>query len=222
MGEIHAFFDVNKKNYGNSKLARNSFYGKIWDEINHEVGYQNAYKEIFEKTEADIIIDSSKTYYNLNRLSHACSRYNYSLHVIISFRPFAKIFQSDLKRDKSEKNIINNIYQYFNIKNKIVDQQFSCTIVNAEDIILDPRNMTKKLCEKVEIPYFEGKENYWNYPSCHLYGGRTQRLHFKNPGTAGYNKEKVLAKPDISHPFLEREDVLELEKFFLENSLKPE
>jgi len=144
------------------------------------------------------------------------------MHIIISFRPFAKILQSDLRGNKSQKYILTNLSRYFDIKNKFVDKHCPYTIVNIEDLILDPRKMTIKLCQEVNIPYFEGKENYWNYPSCHLYGSKTQRLHLNNPSTAGYDKEKVLAKPDISHPFLEREDVLELEKFFLENSLKPE
>ncbi|WP_146164866.1 hypothetical protein [Desulfonatronum sp. SC1] len=220
VGEIHAFFDMNKKNYGNPMLTRNSLYGKVWNEINHEVGYKDAYKEIFEKAQADIIIDSSKSYRNFTIANQSCLNNNYQLHVLISFRPFAKIFQSDLKRNKSEKDIITNLSRYFLIKNKIIDNHYPYTIINSEDLILAPRNMTIILCEELGIPYFEGKENYWNYNSCHLYGSKTQRLHLKDSNKAGYDKEKVLAKPNISHPFLERKDVHDLEFFFREKSLK--
>jgi hypothetical protein len=219
VGEIHAYFSKKHRLYGDLRHAQNKLCGQIWYNINPEVGYENAYEEIFRRTQSNVIIDSSKTHRNFDIIKSACLKKNYSLEIIVSFRPLAKIFKSDLNRNKKEENIKRNISSYLNIRNKIIDQKYQCTIVNVEQIILNPGDMTKRLCEKVDIPYFEGKENYWNYPSCHLYGSRTQRQHLKNPKLAKYDKDKVMSIPEINHPFLEREDICEVEKFLLKNAL---
>jgi hypothetical protein len=183
------------------------------------VGYKNAYQEIFKKTKAESIVDSSKDSKHFKKIIKSCDTNNYSPLVIVSFRPFAKIFESDIKRGKDEKLIIENISRYKNIKKQIIDLNYQYTIVNIEKLILNPKLITEKLCSSIGIKYFEGKENYWNFPSCHLYGSKTQRQHLKNPINATYDKGKVACKPSISHPFLERDDVRSVEDFFIQNAL---
>jgi hypothetical protein len=201
IGEAYSYFKT-----GDPDVKK---YGEIWTNIDHKVGYENAYKEIFTKSKAKVIIDSSKRNVDiLNGLEE------YSFHIVISFRPFIKIAKSQMKRDKKNQQIIKNLSIYANIKNL----KYPFTIVNVEKLILNPKDITKKLCKEVRIPYFEGKENYWKYPTFHLYGAKMQRHHFRNPNVAEYDVRKVKQIcPDFS--FLQKNDLIELENFLIENSI---
>ncbi len=229
VGEIHAFFRRTRRHYlffrrtmksfGNPKAARNVEGGDIWDIINPNVGYQNAYREIFEKSGAEVIIDSSKKPHHLQTAVNACKRHRWPLHVVITFRPFAKIWESDFKRSNMKLSIIKNIGNYIFIRKIIDNSDCSCTIINIDHLILNPSVMTKDLCKSINMPYFEGKEQYWNYPGCHLYGSRTQRTHMKNPEIAGYDVSKVQRQAYVNHPFLREKKVLKVEQYLLTHAL---
>jgi hypothetical protein len=219
IGEAHAFFCKGNKRFGNPKAARKMTGGEIWDEIDPMVGYENAYEEIFNKTKAEMIIDSSKTPRNLSIFKTACVEKQYSIHVVVTFRPFAKIWNSDLKRNKNEKKIIQNINRYFRYKKMVMDQGLEYSIINMENLILDPPGITSALCSATGVPYFKGKENYWQFPGCHLYGSHTQRRHFSKPQTAGFDARKVLKMPSISASFLQEKSVRSIEEFLMSNSL---
>lgn len=219
VGEVYAFFCENKKQFGKVMAARRKAGGRIWDKIDHTVGYENAYREIFDKTNAKVIIDSSKTPENFEICKKACAENQYSIHVVLTFRPFAKIWSSDSKRDKEEKQIIRNINRYFNFKKMVIEQGFEYSIINIENLIMNPSGVTRALCNAVGIPYFKGKENYWNYPGCHLYGSQTQRRHFNKPETAGFNAKKIMNPPNILIPYLENRRIRVMEEFLKANTL---
>ena len=229
VGEIHAyfrrtqrshlFFRKTMKSFGDPKAARNANGGEIWDFIDPHVGYPNAHREIFQKSRAEIIIDSSKKPHHFKTVAKACKKNRWPLHVVITFRPFAKIWQSDLNREKLELSIVKNIHNYLKLKKNIIDSHYSWTILNIERLILNPPDMTLALCNAVGIPYFEGKERYWDYPGCHLYGSLTQRRHMKNPQDAGYDARKVATTAQIKHSFLKGKEIREVEKFLTSHAL---
>lgn len=219
-GEVHAFFKKENSRYGQAKAASKSPGGDIWGHIDHTVGYENAYQEIFEKTNSKIIIDSSKTPMNLKVCLDSCNANAYHIHVVITFRPFAKIWCSDLNRNKKEQKIVQNIMRYQRLKKMVIDQGLPYSILNMESLILNPKELTKALCRETAIPYFEGKEDYWNFPSCHLYGSKTQRKHLKEPKTAGYNIQKVLTPAQTTPSFLVQKNIRAIEAFMQNNALK--
>jgi hypothetical protein len=219
IGEAHAFFDKKHKNYGNPRAAGKTETGYIWGDINCQVGYDQAHREIFDKAGSHVIIDSSKAMKNFEVIQAASDKNNWALFTVITYRPFVKIWYSDVKRHIKEARRKKNINTYRSIKKQIIDSGFDYAIINIEQLILSPRKMTLLLCGAAGIPYFDGKENYWDRPSCHLYGSPTQRRHLNKPDQAGYDVDKVVANPDISHPFLEREDIRQLDHFYMENSL---
>jgi hypothetical protein len=229
VGEIHAYFRRTRraylifrrtiKSFGDPKAARKANGGEIWDAIDPEVGYQNAYREIFEKSGAEIIIDSSKKPHHFRTAARACKKNRWPLHVVITFRPFAKIWQSDLNRENLKLSIIKNIHNYVELKEKIIDSHYPWTILNVEQLILNPPDMTRALCDAVGVPYFEGKERYWNYPGCHLYGSLTQRRHMKNPKNAGYDASKVATQAHVEHPFLKEKRIQKVEQFLANHAV---
>lgn len=221
VGEVHAFFRKDNVRYGQAKAANKSPGGEIWGQIDHTVGYENAYSEIFKKTKSEIIIDSSKTPRNLRVCIASCVENTFPMHVVIIFRPLAKIWHSDLNRSRAEEKIIQNIKRYTRLKKMVIDQGIPHSILNMESLILDPAGITKVLCRETGVPYFDGKENYWNFPSCHLYGSRTQRRHLKKPQTAGYDIQKVLTPARTTVPFLEQKNMRYIETFMTEQALKP-
>ena len=182
VGEIHAFFRQKHKNFGNPRSASKMMYGEFWNTIDPKVGYEQAYQEIFFKSKTNTIIDSSKSFIHLNNVISYCEREQLPLHIIVTYRPFDKIWKSDIKRKHQPSKVATNLSGYIKITEKLsILKKYPYTIINVEQLIMNPRKMTQVLCHAVGIPYFAGKEKYWNYPSIHLYGSTTQRKHLNNP-----------------------------------------
>jgi hypothetical protein len=220
IGEVHAFFDKKHKNFGNPRAAGKTGLGRIWSEIDYHLGYDQAHMQIFNKAGSRVIIDSSKSMKRFEMVRAVSEKNNWSLFTVIAYRPFAKIWESDARRQVREARIKKNINTYRSVKKQIIEAGFDYAIVDIEQLILSPGQITRSLCHAAGIPYFEGKENYWHFPSCHLYGSATQRRHLNRPEQAGYDISKVRIAPEIRHPFLEREDVRELDRFFSDHALK--
>lgn len=214
VGELHAFFIENGKLYGDPRHAARDECLQVWGQIDPKVTYENAYQEIARYApNLEVIIDSSKRAKDLERHLVKPKPIDKSLlHCVVTYRPFEKIWQSDADRNNAEKIRIRNLQGYEKLYQLIDDNQLKYTVINMDDLVINPAKLTKTICDQVGIQYFEGKENYWNFPHCHLYGATTQKKHLVDKIGGVYNKEKALAKVSIQHEFFDRYETKKLEE----------
>ena len=189
-GEMHAYFNQENERFGNPGAAKKMIYGDIWNKINPNVGLENAYSEIFAKTGAEGIIDSSK-YLKFFNQSVYNKKDNWDVYVIIPYKSFNLLIDSYKKRKFSRYQINNNLLYYKQLLNFISSINFKVASVDIVSLIENPKDVTKKLCKFTNIPYFDKKELYWNYYSCHLYGAGIQRSHCLKPWEAKYDISKI-------------------------------
>jgi hypothetical protein len=50
----------------------------------------------------------------------------------------------------------------------------SCVVVDTDRLVRDPAAVSRRLCEALDVPYFAGKENYWNFRHDYRFGSQTQ------------------------------------------------
>lgn len=214
IGEAHAFFNKRHDLFGVYEG-----FGDVWSKIDPGVGYANAYGEIFGKVKTSTIIDSSKTLRNLQLQAETCRANGWPLHVVVTCRPFVKIWRSGKKNGNAINRIKGNINSYFHIMDFIKESDLPYTIVNIEKIVESPTRITQKLCDAVGLEYFSGKENYWEFEHQHLYGNRTQGRMLKTGELQAFDTKRTKSLPCTRNVFLNEQKVIEMEEFLVENSI---
>ena len=188
LGEVHSIFEPHHQFFGDPRFA--AHLTAFWHSVDHKVGAGNAYAEIQKHANSRILIDSSKAIVWLKAQRAACERLGIPLLPVVTFRSFAAIVNSALNRDRGVQAAFRNVgyYQRLFESGLLRDNWIA---VDAEALVRDPPAVTQSLCAATGIPYFAGKENYWNYPLVHLSGSGTQRRHIKYRGRAGYSPMQV-------------------------------
>lgn len=186
IGECHAFFDPANPKFGKVPSARGD-ETSFWSNVDKSVGPENAYREIFQKSGAPVLVDSSKKLAWAKIQAEACKRDGIGFSVVVTYRPFVDIVDSLLRRDLDLERAMRRIAYYRSCLRFI--RHAKPDIVAGVDAALfcrQPAQQLKTLCEAIGIAYFPGKERYWNFKHTYLYGAALQRQHLRNPKKAGY------------------------------------
>lgn len=219
VGEVYAFFTPQHSKYGKANAAIQSG-GAIWKEVDYSVGVENAYSEIFIKSESNVIIDSSKNINWLQSQYNSCNRNSWPFHILVSYRPFDGIWNSGKNRGLEIKRNLSNIMYYHRLFSEIQNMKVKIGVVNIPALIKYPQEITQKICTAVDLQYFDGKEKYWNFNHYHLYGSSNQRKQIKDPQNANFYQSSY-AKNIIQNVPLNSNQMrlLEEAKYFLKSRL---
>jgi hypothetical protein len=219
LGEVHAFFNPQHPKYGKPFGALQTG-GIIWKDIDCSVGPENAYYEIFKKSKSNIIIDSSKNINWLKIQHDCCKHHDWSFQLLVSYRTFAGIWDSGKRRNLEYKRNLSNIMYYPRLLSEIQRMGINFSVINISFLINSPAEITQKICTSVNLPYFNGKENYWNFNHYHLYGSSTQRKQMKDPKNASFYKSSYKKNIFQQLPLNSNQiRLLEEAKFSLENKM---
>lgn len=224
VGEIQAFFRQESPLYGDPRDAASLPGGDRWLRTNHQVGYAEAYSEILRVNPSlKFLIDSSKVpdylTVQLEAGKEGFKDFD-NIYVIITYRPFEKIWHSGIKRGLSIQRNKDNIMRYKKLLEIIDTYKLPHAIINVENLIVNPKLGTLAVCREVGLPYFEGKEKYWLFNQFHLYGNRIQRDHMKDKARSNFEVSKVIEnKADTNHPFLNEKNIKELEARLCSNAI---
>ena len=177
VGECHAFFDTAHPKF--AKVPPNS---TIWPNIDPNVPASGVYAEIFRKSDARIVIDSSKKLKWALAQAKACRREGIEFSVLVTIRPFVELVYSLTKRDVEITQAIKRI-RYYQACLRFIDRGKPSSVyaIDTKTFCEAPAIQLEALCQRVGIPYFAGKEMYWNFDHQHLFGASVQRrqIHAK-------------------------------------------
>ena len=205
-GECYNFFHKTQKIYGvaNSVWARPD---PLWEAMDHTVGFNGALAEIFLKTGASTIVDSGKKRSWVRSLLLAAKREGVRTDVLLSWRSVAGTLESTLKRGLPVTRWTTEMRELRDTMALVGDYK----TVDMTRFIDTPAESTRAICAALDLPYFEGKENYWMFPNHHMGGSKTNRKDSQNPDTAGYRPSKP--KP-AEFPTIEADDANALLKIY--------
>lgn len=150
------------------------------------------YKRMFSFTRANVLVDSSKSRkWLLNRLKEAEGTSIEMNKIIICWNSPLKLAFSCYKRNFSTEKALLKIRSMMKELRKTLklceDNCLDYFVIRGVDFISDPVNVTKKLCDFSGIPYFDGKELYWNFKHNHLSGSSRQRVKASGKMLSGYS-----------------------------------
>lgn len=106
---------------------------------------------------------------------------------------------SGIKRGNRIEKLLPQIRRYKNIAKmlKAVGREHADVVFDTGQFTANPAAFTERLCAKVDIPYFSGKEDYRKYETACLFGSRTQQSYFQQPEAAAYNPRPPIARADL-------------------------
>jgi hypothetical protein len=219
LGEVHSRFRPHGRLFGAQQSNAN--LAKFWGKVDHKVGIENAYVEIQRCSKSKVLIDSSKGIGWLKVQRPVCEGLRIPLLPVVAFRRFAGIIGSALSRNRNAEDALDNVRYY----RRLIDSGIlgdNWIAVDTEDLVRNPAGLTKALCIASGIPYFVGKESYWNFPMAHLGGGRTQRKHRINPASGGYhlNQIREAELPAAVADQLEGSGLLSLERWLKDKAIR--
>lgn len=161
----------------NSKEAA-EFWGKV--KKNKLV---NIYRTIFsELPHLDFIVDSSKNPFWLKKMERIAFSHGYQVKHVLLWKTPEEFAYSMYKRKK-----INYWRKSWKSYYKLYLSLFDDYIPVNYSMLVKNEGYLKKICEALEIPYFETKREFWNKDHYTMAGNRSAKIHL-------YKKDSDLFK----------------------------
>jgi hypothetical protein len=113
--------------------------------------------------------------------------------LVIGYRRFAHLLYSQWTRKPEQETAALKALNYYRSCRALAARinPAHMAYVDTELFCKRPALQLRKLCETLEIPYFRGKEMYWEFQHTHLYGSKTQRQHIRFPESASYETRLI-------------------------------
>ncbi|MCF8095360.1 MAG: sulfotransferase [Desulfobacteraceae bacterium] len=170
LGEVHAWFRPFRSHHFKI-ICSCGRKNCPWEQLK-KFSEDEFYQKCFDWLDVDILVDSSK---NLpwvidNNLRE--KRNNITVYNVLLFKEPINFYHSYWKRGTR----IDKAREYFK---KYYLRFFSANLpyitLNYNELVADPAGTIEALCNALEIPYFEGKERFWNKEHHQVFGSMGTR-----------------------------------------------
>ncbi len=183
VGELHARFDPE------NRRLRLRAHARLWRRVDPALGARSAYQQIVALTGAQAIVDSSK---KLDWLKDQCAlleERGIPLDIVIAMRSNAALIHSALRRDQPEAQAVRSVLYYRRLVDTLRGHPFRKAVtVDCDAFCRAPSAQLRSLCAAIDLPYFPGKELYWNYKHYHFAGASIQRQQMLGAIPGGYRE----------------------------------
>lgn len=190
-GEVHALFNPYRSHHINPRCGCGDMKCHLWKQVLRN-GEKNLYNTIFNLfPEVEFIVDSSKDPYWIRIQTENLLRNNIEYKNILIWKSPLELAYSFKKRNQTgwEKEWMNyhRLYLSAIIKWKALKYQ---------ELAKD-KEALEKACNYLEIPYFPGKEDYWQKTHHTLFGNHSAKIHLYPKDNMNY---KRLRKSSVCSP----------------------
>lgn len=189
-GEVHGLFRPHK----NSHVERECVCGynpcRTWPKI-LEKGEAHLYQSIFAlHPETEFIVESSKQPFWIRAQNENLRRQNVAFHNILIWKTPLDFASSKQRRGQPNWDGI-----WLHTHRLYLSFMSGIRAVRYEDMAKD-HDALRRVCEYVDIPYFPGKENFWEKQHCVLGGSKTAKSHLvaKEEAAALHQSESLQQK----------------------------
>lgn len=189
-GEVHAIFRPTRPHHLHINCGCMRPDCDLWPQI-HANGEKNLYQSIFDlRPETNFIVDSSKMLtWQYDQYRYLRSK-PYDIYNILLWKTPEEYAYSCWKRKKLFRWKLH-YYNYYRDFSNIFENWVS---VSYTDLVTRPNLTIHKVCEAIGIPYFEGKQNYWENTRHTLFGNDSAIIHLLDSSSREYKERaEVLA-----------------------------
>ena len=180
-GEVYAWFRKRKPHHHFIDCPCGQDPCPKWDIIS-KYKEENFHRKTLRNLSLDFIIDSSKNAPWLRSINQYYKDNNdFQVVNFLIYKQPMNIWHSFWKRHNS---IDRFLQSWINYHQWIFSLNFNnFYTISYESLIENPSESLKTICETIDIPYFEGKERFWEGEHHHLFGslGTRNQLKSKNP-----------------------------------------
>lgn len=152
----------------------------IWSSVK-EIGREGFYQYLFDLG-YERVSDSSKSRGWFKYQNHILSEKGVKVNKVLLYKHPLNLIYSHWRRRRTPD--VNRWYRYNRDFHRLFHKDYH--VISYEDLVTDPPDVLKRLCDALDYPYFEGKERFWEDISHHLYGSLSTRIHFYDIGSERY------------------------------------
>jgi len=187
-GEVDAIFWPYRKKHVRFECGCGDHNCRIWHDIKKS-GVRNLYLNIFDKhPEVEFIVDSSKNPAWIQNQVRDLNRCGIKVKNVLIWKTPEEFLHSRIKRNEKNgwRRAWINYHRLYFYMVKDWDAVRYSELVRS-------RGVLGRLCDKLEIPYFEGKERFWEKTHHTLFGNTSAKIHLYDRTSANYQEcESVL------------------------------
>lgn len=168
-GEMYAWFRPWHINHYSIDCACGNANCSIWKKLK-EFDETEIYDAIFKELNVNYIIDSSANLaWVIDQNLRLKNRYDI-INLVIWKNPitlYYSYWKREIKKIKGLHSFSSNFKKYYG---NIIKSGLPFYSVKYESFVNDTSTVLKKLCEVIDMPYFEGKDRFWEKEHHFLYG----------------------------------------------------
>jgi len=170
-GEVSAWFRPYRTHHFKIDCVCGEDPCRVWEKIK-SVPESEFHATVVEQFQVNFVIDSSKDLcWLLDTQKWAISNGIIPLNLLIWKYPIDLIY-SYWKRGRGITRWRREFVRYYN---KILELRLPFFTVNYSDLTRSPRSTIIDICAAIGMPYFEGKERFWEKKHHHLFGSNGVR-----------------------------------------------
>lgn len=202
LGEVHAWFRPFRTHHFRIKCSCGST-NCPWDNLEH-LNEEEFYEKAFKILDVDFLVDSSKSIpwvvdNNINGGKKGIEVYN-----ILLYKDPVSLFYSFWKRDVSIKKAREDMFKKY--YRRFFQAKLPFISVNYNKFVADPQTALKELCSLIDIPYFEGKERFWEKEHHQIFGSMGTRKQVEKGNSTIKTKESFPQEYEKLIPKIEKEN----------------
>lgn len=183
-GEVRALFHPWRPHHVNPECGCGEETCDVWRQVLQH-GEDALYETIFDRFDADFIVDSSKDLFWMKRQTETLRRKNIDVEHILIWKTPLELAYSFKKRGRLKewkKSWINYQRAYFALISKYRAIKYSDLTTNESTL--------EALCDYLEIPHFPDKSQYWLKTHHTLFGNTAAKIHLYSQDSEKFVKDK--------------------------------
>lgn len=199
LGEIHAWFRPFRSHHFQIICSCQS-KNCPWQTLN-SLKEKEFYKKCFEILDVDTLVDSSKNIAWVIDNNIRVSKENIPVYNVLLYKdPISFIYSYWKRGDSIEEAIHVYFIKYYK---RFFEANLPFISINYNHLVTNPAPTLKVLCDILSIPYFEGKERFWEKNHHHLFGSGGTRKQIRTAATRIRKKDEYPVEFEKQIPRLE-------------------
>lgn len=174
-GELSAWFRPYRKHHFQIDCLCNQTPCPVWEKLK-DVPENNIHATVAKELQVKYVIDSSKDIcWVIDAQKWSLKSRLRTINLIVWKHPI-ELAYSYWKRGKNVTSWRNSFVSYYG---RVLQVGLPFISIQYADLVTAPSSSLEKLCIALEMPYFEGKERFWEKQHHHLFGSEGVRLQMK-------------------------------------------
>jgi hypothetical protein len=199
LGEVGSYFRPTRKHHFTIDCSCGNGLCPTWEKLTR-FKEEFFYLKLFDELNVNYVVDSSK---ELACLIDKYRRLDSSIRIvnIITWKDPIDLAYSHWKRGQDVWFHLNSFIKYLN---RFLNLEFSFFSVRHSELTKNPARKLKSICQKIGMPYFEGKEQFWLKDHHFLFGSEGVRRQIAKKESFIYQSQTWPSEFERKLPLLEK------------------